>query len=82
MWKYEILDWVLPKHAQYLQTKGCPRDGECKDYFFSVLEVLDGMKLVRIPTEPHISIVAIGAPLIAHNVQKLKHKLETSQVNL
>jgi len=82
MWRYGILDWVLPKHAQYLKMKGCPRDGECKDYLFSVLEVLDGMKIARIPTEPHTSIVAIGAPLIAHNIQKLKHKLETSKVIL
>ena len=25
MWKYEILDWLLPAYAEYLTAKECPR---------------------------------------------------------
>eukprot|EP00210_Caulerpa_lentillifera_P001475 g1415.t1 len=81
MWKYEILDWVLPKHAHYLQMRGCPRDGELKDYLFTVLDALDKLKEARIPMELYISVVAMSAPLIANNVHKLKRKLQASKLN-
>lgn len=91
MWKYELLDTVLPTLAQFFQKNQCERfifsiflkcnviyfyrGKDMPQLLFQLLNKMDKLRGKSTPISPQTYVAILSAPLIATHVEIIKQKI-------
>ena len=77
MWKYGLLDLLLPFHADYLRARkiskripinnGVALEKVEREYLFSLLRTLDRRVAPQAPVEPAVWVALLATPLVAQS---------------
>ena len=77
MWKYGLLDLLLPFHADYLRARkiskripinnGVALEKVEQEYLFSLLRTLDRRVAPQAPVEPAVWVALLATPLVAQS---------------